>query len=127
MLTAAQQLGLVQAGLVPLLAVGGAALGGWSQGLAAAFGALVALAVTGVLVWRERQSQRHPEWDEKRLLGLFVRTSVERAVLLVLLLGLGFGPLDLRPLPLLLGLIAAQLGWLIVPVNGRKKHKQISR
>jgi ATP synthase protein I len=127
MLTAAQQLGLVQAGLVPLLAVGGAALGGWPQGVAAAYGAVVALAVTGVLVWREMQAQRHPEWDEKRLLGVFVRTSLERTVLLVLLLGLGFGPLDLRPLPLVLGLIAAQLGWLIVALGGLKKHKQISR
>lgn len=127
MLTAAQQLGLVQAGLVPLLAVGGTVLGGWPQGVAAAYGAVVALAVTGVLVWREMQSQRHPEWDEKRLVGLFVRTSLERAVLLVLLLGLGFGAFDLRPLPLLLGLIGAQMGWLIVALGGRKKHKQISR
>ena len=126
MLTAAQQLGLVQAGLVPVLGLAGAAWGGWGQGVAAAYGALVGLAVTGVLVWRERQSQRHPEWDEKRLLALFVRTGVERVVLLVLLLGLGFGLLGLKPLPLLLGLIAAQLGWLVVALGG-KNQKQISR
>jgi hypothetical protein len=37
--------------------------------------------------------------------------------LLVLLLALGFGVLHLTPLPLLLGLVAAQLAWLVVALN----------
>jgi ATP synthase protein I len=121
MLTSAQRVGLVQAGLAPLAGFAGVVLGGWSQGISAAYGVLVATAVTGVLVWRERQSRQHPEWDQERLLALFVRTGVERIVVLMVLLGLGFGLLNLKPLPSLLGLIAAQLAW-VAALDGRQRR-----
>jgi ATP synthase protein I len=101
-----------QAVLVFVAALSGAAIAGMNAGLAAAYGVLVALAVSAVLVWREQQSMAHPEWDQHRLLKVFIRVSVERLVLLIALLSLGLGVLKLEPLPLLLGLALAQFAWL---------------
>jgi|SRR3569623_674145 len=101
-----------QAVLVFVVALSGAAIAGMDAGLAAAYGVLVALAVSAVLVWREQQSMAHPEWDQHRLLKVFIRVSVERLVLLIALLSLGLGVLKLEPLPLLLGLALAQFAWL---------------
>lgn len=101
-----------QSVLVFVVALSGTAIAGMDAGLAAAYGVLVALAVSAVLVWREQQSMAHPEWDQHRLLKVFVRVSIERLVLLVALLSLGLGVLKLDPLPLLLGLVLAQFAWL---------------
>ena len=102
----------VQAVLAPVAALIGAAMAGVDAGLAALYGVLVALAVSAVLVWRERQSMAHPEWDQHRLFKLFIRVGIERLVLLVGLLGVGLGVLRLAPLPLMLGLVLAQFAWL---------------
>ncbi|ODU05669.1 MAG: hypothetical protein ABS89_01330 [Thiobacillus sp. SCN 63-1177] len=101
-----------QSVLVFVAALSGTAIAGMDAGLAAAYGVLVALAVSAVLVWREQQSMAHPEWDQHRLLKVFVRVSIERLALLVALLSLGLGVLKLDPLPLLLGLMLAQFAWL---------------
>jgi ATP synthase protein I len=101
-----------QAMIAPVAALIGAAVAGVDAGLAVLYGALVALAVSAVLVWREQQSMDHPEWDQHRLFKLFVRVGIERLILLVGLLTLGLGVLKLAPLPLLLGLVLAQLAWL---------------
>jgi ATP synthase protein I len=101
-----------QAMIAPVAALIGAAVAGADAGLAVLYGALVALAVSAVLVWRERQSMGHPEWDQHRLFKLFVRVGIERLALLVGLLVLGLGVLKLAPLPLLLGLVLAQFAWL---------------
>lgn len=110
--TGTQRVVRAQSVLVFVAALSGAAIAGMAAGLAAAYGVLVALAVSAVLVWRERQSMAHPEWDQHRLLKVFVRVSIERLVLLVALLSLGLGVLKLDPLPLLLGLVLAQFAWL---------------
>ena len=107
-----RRVALAQAGLAPITALLGGVFAGIEAGLAVLYGALVALAVSAVLVWRERQSMRHPEWDQHRLFKLFIRAGIERLVLLVGLLIVGLGVLNLAPLPLLLGLLLAQLGWL---------------
>jgi ATP synthase protein I len=119
--TDTRRVALVQAGLAPIFALVAAGIGGNEVGLAVLYGALVALAVSAVLVWRERQSMRHPEWDQHRLLNVFVRAGLERLVLLVGLLLLGFGVLKLAPLPLLLGLVLAQFAWLVVATRGHAK------
>ncbi|MFZ3041683.1 MAG: ATP synthase subunit I [Thiobacillus sp.] len=119
--TDTRRVALVQAGLAPIFALVAAGIGGNEVGLAVLYGALVALAVSAVLVWRERQSMRHPEWDQHRLLKVFVRAGLERLVLLVGLLLLGFGVLKLAPLPLLLGLVLAQFAWLVVATRGHAK------
>ena len=117
--SAIQRVARAQAVLAPVAAVLGGVFVGLDAALAALFGGLVALAVSGVLVWRERQSMRHPEWDQHRLFRLFIRAGIERMLVLVGLLGLGLGVLKLSPLPLLLGLLLAQFGWLAA-AQGRK-------
>ncbi len=107
-----QRVAWAQAGLAPIAALTGWLVSGIGAGLAVLYGVLVALAVSAVLVWRERQSMQHPEWDQHRLFKLFIRAAVERLVLLVGLLLLGLGVLKLSPLPMMLGLVLAQLAWL---------------
>jgi ATP synthase protein I len=111
---------LAQAVLALIAAMIGGVLAGFNAALAALFGGLVALAVSAVLVWHERQSKRHPEWDQHRLFKMFIRAGVERLLVLVGLLAVGLGGLKLSPLPLLLGLLLAQLGWLAAAL-GRER------
>lgn len=110
--TAVRRVALAQAALAPVAAVIGGVGTGVMVGVSLLYGALAALAVTLVLVWRERQSLRHPEWDQHRLLRLFIRAGVERLLLLGVLLYAGLALLALPPLPVLLGLVLAQFGWL---------------
>lgn len=117
--TGTRRVALAQAGLAPAAALVGAIVAGAGAGLAVLYGVLIALAVSLVLVWRERQSMQHPEWDQHRLFKQFIRTGVERLLVLVGLLFVGLGVLKLMPLPMLLGLLLAQLGWLAA-VTGRK-------
>lgn len=118
-LTGTQRVALAQAGLAPVAALIGTIFAGISAGLAVLYGVLIALAVSLVLVWRERQAMQHPEWDQHRLFKQFIRTGIERLLVLVGLLFVGLGVLKLMPLPLLLGLLLAQLGWLAA-ATGRK-------
>ncbi|MBZ0068560.1 MAG: hypothetical protein K8F26_07060 [Thiobacillus sp.] len=117
--TGTRRVALAQAGLAPAAALVGAIVAGAGAGLAVLYGVLIALAVSLVLVWRERQSMQHPEWDQHRLFKQFIRTGIERLLVLVGLLFVGLGVLKLMPLPLLLGLLLAQLGWLAA-ATGRK-------
>lgn len=110
---------LAQAGLAPIAALAGWMFAGIGAGMAALYGVLVALAVSAVLVWREQQAMRHPEWDQHRLFKVFIRAGIERLVLLVGLLIVGLGVLKLPPLPMLLGLVLAQFAWLAA-ATGRK-------
>lgn len=115
--TGIQRVVRMQAVLALLGGLTGAVISGAGAGLAVMFGVLVALAVNLVLMWRERQSMQHPEWDQHRLFKLFVRASLERLVVLIGLLGLGLAVLRLAPLPMLLGLVLAQFAWLAVAVS----------
>jgi len=116
-----QRVALAQAGLAPIAALAGWVFAGIGAGMAALYGVLLALAVSVVLVWRERQSMQHPEWDQHRLFKLFVRTGIERLVLLAGLLIVGLGVLKLAPLPMLLGLVLAQFAWLAAATTSRNK------
>lgn len=112
--TPLRRVALAQAVLVLALAVLGGIGAGAGVGVALVYGALTALALTLLLVWREGQAIRHPEWTQHRLLRLLIRASVERMLLLVALLYGGLALLRLAPLPLLAGLVLAQFGWLAV-------------
>ncbi len=116
-----QRVALAQAGLAPIAALIGWIVAGVGAGIAVAYGVLVALAVSAVLVWRERGSMRHPEWDQHRLFKLFIRAGIERLVLLVGLLLVGLGVLKLAPLPMLLGLVLAQFAWLAAAISSRNE------
>jgi ATP synthase protein I len=119
--TGIRRVALAQVALVPIAALAGWAFAGIGAGLAALYGVLVALSVSAVLVWRERQSILHPEWDQHRLFKLFIRAGIERLVVLVGLLIVGLGVLTLAPLPMLLGLVLAQFAWLVVATS--RKHR----
>jgi ATP synthase protein I len=103
---------LAQTGLASVVALAYLVFDGGGAGLAALYGGMVAVAVSVVLVLRERQSMRHPEWDQHQLMKLFIRAGMERLAILLLLLTAGLGLLKLAPLPLLVGLLLAQFGWL---------------
>jgi len=118
-----QRVAVAQAGLAPIAALIGWIIAGVGAAIAVLYGVLVALAVSAVLVWRERQSMRHPEWDQHRLFKLFIRAGIERLVLLVGLLIVGLGVLKLAPLPMLLGLVLAQFAWLAAATSGRDERK----
>lgn len=119
--TGTGRVALTQAGLAPVAALIAWVLGGIGAGQAVLYGVLVALAVSAVLVWRERQSIQHPEWDQHRLIKLFIRTGVERLVLLAGLLFVGLAVLELAPLPLLTGLVLAQFAWLAAMIGHNDK------
>jgi ATP synthase protein I len=112
-----QRVALVQLGLAPFAALLGAVFAGFEAGLALLYGGWVACSISAVLVWRERQAIQHPEWDQHRLFKLFIRTGIERLLVLLSLLLVGLVLLKLMPLPLMLGLLVAQLAWLAVAVN----------
>ena len=120
-ISATLRVALAQAGLAPMAGLVAGVVAGGAAGLAVLYGVLVALAVNLVLVWRERQSMRHPEWDQHRLFKLFLRAGIERLMLLVALLACGLGVLKLAPLPLLLGLALAQFAWLAA-ATGRNSN-----
>jgi len=119
--TGPQRVALAQAGLAPITALIGGGIAGIEAGLAVLYGVMAVLAASTVLVWRERQSMQHPEWDQHRLLRLFMRAGVERLALLAGLLVVGLGVLKLAPLPLLLGLVLAQFAWLAAVVGQNNK------
>ena len=106
-----QRVLLAQLALMPAVALVAALLVDGAAAVSALYGAGIALASTALLAWREAQSRRHPEWDQHRLMKLFIRVSLERLMLLVAMLAIGFGLLALPALPLLLGLAGGQLGW----------------
>lgn len=119
-----QKVALAQAALAPTAALAGWAFAGVGAGLAVLYGVLVALAVSAVLVWRERQTMRHPEWDQHRLLKTFIRAGIERLVLLAGLLIVGLGVLKLAPLPMLLGLVLAQFAWLAAATTTNRSAEE---
>jgi ATP synthase protein I len=119
--TGTRRVALAQAALVPVAALVGWLFAGIGAGLAALYGVLVALSVSAVLVWRERQSILHPEWDQHRLFKLFIRAAIERLVVLVGLLIVGLGVLKLAPLPMMLGLVLAQFAWLAAATSRKNK------
>lgn len=123
MLTAPARVALVQAGMAPLLGLGGFIAAGAAAALAVFYGVATALAASLLMVWRERTTLQHPEWHGRRLFGVFILSGLERWFTVILMLGIGFGVLKLAPLPLLLGLALAQLAWLTVAMPDSNKKR----
>ncbi|MHB8916253.1 MAG: ATP synthase subunit I [Thiobacillus sp.] len=112
MLTAPARVAWVQAMMVPLLAIPGYFVAGSAVALAVGYGVATALMSSLLMVWRERTTLRHPEWDGRKLFGVFILSGLERWIAVILMLGIGLGVWKLSSLPLLLGLAAAQIAWL---------------
>lgn len=122
MLTGPTRVALVQAGILPVLAVAGFVLGSKAATLGLVYGSLVALAASLSMVWREQRAIRHPEWDGRKLLGVFIVTALERLLIVTLMLGVGFAALKLSPLFVLLGLTLSQSAWLTVVFSAENKN-----
>ena len=97
---------LVLAGLVGALVWGVAVAG------AALYGVLIALANTGLLMWRMRRGA-HGELSARQHLRGFYRSSVERYLLIIILFGVGMGLLKLHPLVMMTGFALGQLAWIV--------------
>lgn len=110
--------------MVPILAILGYLVAGSAAALGVGYGVITALAASVLMVWRERTTLRHPEWDGRKLFGVFILSGLERWFTVILMLGIGLGVLKLSPLPLLLGLATAQLAWLSTVVAIRSKTKK---
>ena len=125
MLTAPARVAWAQAVMAPLLAILGFFAAGSAAALALFYGVATALVASLLMVWRERTTLQHPEWDGRKLFGVFILSGLERWLAVILMLAIGFGVLKLTPLPLLLGLALAQIAWLAAAVLGRNKKRII--
>jgi hypothetical protein len=105
--------------LVPVVAVAYAWGGGAAAG-AALYGVLIALANTGLLMWRLRRGAGEARGEgavaPRRLPAGALRSSLERFLLVILLFGLGLGVMALHPLALTLAFVVGQLGWFLAPL-----------
>ena len=124
MLTAPARVAWVQAVMAPLLAILGFFAAGSAAALAILYGVATALVASLLMLWRERTTLRHPEWDGRKLFGVFILSGLERWLAVILMLAMGFGVLKLSPLPLLLGLAAAQIAWVAAVLTARKNTKR---
>jgi len=97
---------LVLAGLV------GAFVWGRAVAEAALYGVLIALANTGLLMWRMRRGAQGELSARQQLKG-FYRSSVERYLLVAVLFGVGMGLLKLLPLVMMVGFALGQLAWIV--------------
>jgi len=110
----ARRLMIAQITLTVILALGWGVYSGYFDAVAVVYGGLVSI----VLAWMHKRGVRKAEDVSLRdpkagMLILFV-SAVFRFVLLIVLLGVGFGLLKLSPQPMLAGFVLAQLGFLFV-------------
>ena len=110
----AQRLLIAQIVLTSILALGWGIYSRYLDAIAVVYGGVVSI----VLAWMHKRGVRKAEDVSLRdpkagMLILFV-SAVLRFILLIVLLGIGFGLMKLSPLPMLAGFVLAQLGFLFV-------------
>lgn len=81
-----------------------------------AYGAGVALIGTLFLAWRFVTGKSREQMGAGQVLQHAYRTAIERFLLAVSMLVIGFGYFKLAPIGLVAGFVAGQLAWLAVPV-----------
>ena len=77
------------------------------------FGSSIALANTLLLAWRMRQSARAQHMDAHKHLWSFYRSSLERFLIVAMLLAAGLGPMGLLPLAVIAGFALGQMTLII--------------
>ncbi len=82
---------------------------GRNVAVAAFFGGAVAVANALFLVWCMRAGAQRPVQDARQELAWLVRFSMERFLMVALLVVAGLGWLKLMPVPLLIGFVLGQL------------------
>jgi ATP synthase protein I len=82
---------------------------GKTVAVAAFFGGMVAVANALFLIWCMRTGAQRPVRDARQELAWLVRFSMERFLMVALLIVAGLGWLKLMPVPLLIGFVLGQL------------------
>ena len=82
------------------------------QAASACFGGLIAMASMLLLEWRRGCSERGRALSGEESIRLLYRTALERFVLVALLFAVALGVLQLAPVALIMGFVAAQLALL---------------
>lgn len=82
---------------------------GRNVAVAAFFGGAVAVANALFLIWCMRAGARRPAQEARQELARLVRLSMERFMMVALLIVAGLGWLKLMPVPLLIGFVLGQL------------------
>ncbi|MBI5330345.1 MAG: ATP synthase subunit I [Betaproteobacteria bacterium] len=111
----------VQAGLVIT-----ASLLVWSSlgapvAVAVAYGGVVALANSGLLVWRWHRGRKEFHCDSGRHMKGFHRSALERFFVVGILLAAGMAGSRLGPLAMLVGFTVGQLSWVVL-VSGLQRN-----
>ena len=102
---------MAQVSLTVLIAIGFGVTRDWGHALAAAYGGMVTLLVTGWLAWRLRRAGKVK--DEAAWMGVIYSSWFFRYATVMVLLGLGLGYLKLQALPLLTAFAVTQLGFMV--------------
>lgn len=96
--------------LTVLIAIGFGAARDWGQAVAASYGGMVTLLVTGWLAWRLRRAGQANAAAAG--MGVIYSSWFLRYATVMVLLGMGLGYLKLQALPLLTAFAVTQLGFL---------------
>ncbi|MEQ1838660.1 MAG: ATP synthase subunit I [Candidatus Nitrotoga sp.] len=80
---------------------------------ALAYGCCVSFSNTMLLVWRYKQGKYRASLSAEWALRQAYRTVIERYMLVVFLLVVGYKLLELLPLWMLAGFVAGQVGWIL--------------
>ncbi len=86
----------------------------------AVYGSVIALINTLLLLWRMRPSKQSMLLETHKHLWLFYRSSLERFVIVSVLLVLGMGLLKLAPVAVLISFVLGQFAWVIAPLKCEK-------
>ena len=104
-----------------VVGMSGYALQGEAEAKAALYGGVVALMGTLLLLWRMQSNKQKTLLEPHQHLWLFYRSGLERFLVICVLLAIGMGPFNLVPLAVLVGFVAGQLAWIIVPLQRERK------
>jgi len=84
---------------------------------ALAYGCFVSLSNTLLLAWRYKQGKYRASLNAGWALRQAYRTAIERYMLIVFLLAVGYKLLGLLPFWMLAGFVAGQVGWILALVK----------
>jgi hypothetical protein len=112
---------LLLAGIVGLAALAAGWFGGAGTALAVLFGGGVAVANTALLFWRWRQGVLDFHCDAGKHVKSFYRSVMERFIVVVSLLAVGFALFRDQPLALLAGFVVGQMAWMLASLTLRER------
>jgi ATP synthase protein I len=102
----------IQVGLVSIVFIGSMLLKNNDFALAVLFGGIASIAGTLVSAWRLIIAADEAKQNPTYSVGEFYKSALLRFIVVIALLAIGFGGLKLNGLGILIGFIAAQLGYI---------------